>query len=540
MTIGQRVAQVSSMTQAQINALGDELYQVGIITTKPAHGYTTAEVKTGLQGAFELAQQSGASSLSGYLQQRQANGLTAASTAGATSVSAPSVVQQDVYQAQDITASVNASAQRLLGRNATPQEIQDITNIMNQSAATKAQSQVQGDLSVQQQDIATKNAAASTTQNVTTPGTPQGQGFAQDLLGMLGLPVTQQNVAAIDAWHQAEGGNAKFNPLNTTQGASGASNYNSVGVKNYTSYQQGLQATAQTLQNGHYRNILAALQAGNNAGAVANAVASSPWGTSGKLMFEILGGGGAGPEHVPSQGGTQATTTAYGNAFVNPVGPGLKQGRTDQGVDFSGAGSLFAVGDGTIVNVTNPGWSMSGGPPTFIALKLNNPPDPQHSMVYYAEDINPHVQVGQQVKAGEVIGQATGVGSGIEIGWANPSAIGQSLAGPGENGATSEGQNFLSFIQGNPSITGSASTPSGGIDLYSSPVVKQVDSAQSAPEAADYYYMNSQSKEYQQNNLLTVFKAIADRVGVSAAGDANIAVRNTPVNMTPIGGAKIA
>ena len=59
----------------------------------------------------------------------------------------------------------------------------------------------------------------------------------------------------------------------------GATVFNSVGVKAYTSWKQGLQATVITLRNGYYEAILAALRRGDDASAVAAAVGASPWGT---------------------------------------------------------------------------------------------------------------------------------------------------------------------------------------------------------------------------------------------------------------------
>jgi hypothetical protein len=103
------------------------------------------------------------------------------------------------------------------------------------------------------------------------------------LLRQLMLPVTQDNVAALTAWEMAEGGHwnntAHYNPLNTTQPEPGATSMNSVGVKAYVSWAQGFLATIVTLHNGRYDAILAALASGNDASAVAQAVAASPWGT---------------------------------------------------------------------------------------------------------------------------------------------------------------------------------------------------------------------------------------------------------------------
>jgi nucleoid-associated protein YgaU len=105
--------------------------------------------------------------------------------------------------------------------------------------------------------------------------------------------------------------------------------------------------------------------------------------------------------------------TAPAVSFSNPIGPGLIAGRIDMGVDFGGAGPLYALGSGTIVSVYNSGWP--GG--AFIVIALDS-----GQYVYYAEDVAPAVVAGQRVAAGELIGHATGGGAGIEIGWADGAA----------------------------------------------------------------------------------------------------------------------
>ena len=127
-------------------------------------------------------------------------------------------------------------------------------------------------------------------------------GWAVGVLHAIGAPVTPQNLRALLAWQRAEGGGARFNPLNTTQGARGATNYNSVGVKNFTSEQQGIQATAKTLLNGHYGNIVGLLRSGQStAEQVATAVAHSPWGT-GSGVLRVLG---SGPVDLPHSAAPQ-------------------------------------------------------------------------------------------------------------------------------------------------------------------------------------------------------------------------------------------
>jgi hypothetical protein len=154
-------------------------------------------------------------------------------------------------------------------------------------------------------------------------------------------------------------------------------------------------------------------------------------------------------------------------SIFSPVGAGLTRGRTDQGVDFSGGGALYAVDSGTILATSNPGWP--GG--TFIALQLDHPVDALHSVIYYAEDIAPSVSVGQRVTAGQQIGRATGGTSGIEIGWADPSRIGASLASAegSISGATTAGQNFLAWITGGSALGANQTPPMVGatsVDQY--------------------------------------------------------------------------
>lgn len=135
-------------------------------------------------------------------------------------------------------------------------------------------------------------------------------GYAAAILQGIGAPSTPQNLLALHAWQQAEGGTATNNPFNTTQPFQGATNYNSVGVKNYATPEHGIQATIQTLQNGHYGNILQALHQGDNATAVGQAIANSPWGT-GSGVLRVLGSpNGLAPQVTPQV--SQAPSTTQG------------------------------------------------------------------------------------------------------------------------------------------------------------------------------------------------------------------------------------
>src|SRR5215467_3344251 len=102
---------------------------------------------------------------------------------------------------------------------------------------------------------------------------PGVQNWQAQILRGVGAPATPTNFDALAAWQRAEGGTALNNPFNTTlltPQATGA--INSVGVRNYATPEAGIQATIDTLNNGRYAPIIAALRAGNNAQAVASAV----------------------------------------------------------------------------------------------------------------------------------------------------------------------------------------------------------------------------------------------------------------------------
>ncbi len=138
----------------------------------------------------------------------------------------------------------------------------------------------------------------ATAQATTTPATaaPASTGalnragvdpvqWARDFLTRLNLPITNDNVRAVSAWEQAEGTAARFNPLATTQsGFQGETRFNSVGVKNYASYDDGINANVKAITNGLYGNVLDALKAGNSAERVGQAIADSPWGTHGGVL----------------------------------------------------------------------------------------------------------------------------------------------------------------------------------------------------------------------------------------------------------------
>jgi len=169
--------------------------------------------------------------------------------------------------------------------------------------------------------------------SVNAPGTILATGskldWAKQFLTNLGKPVTQQNIAAITTWMAYEGGqwnnSAHYNPLNTTQPEAGAVPINSVGVESYVSFNQGMQATIDTINNGRYKSILSALSTGNNTAGVLSAVNHSPWGT----QIPGYGGGTSGfGASMPSSGGGGGSTNVQ--ITVN-----IAQASQDEAVRFA-------------------------------------------------------------------------------------------------------------------------------------------------------------------------------------------------------------
>jgi hypothetical protein len=124
-------------------------------------------------------------------------------------------------------------------------------------------------------------------------GTGGGRGsytqttWARALLRAAGYRRTPCNVGAIAAWERAEGGHwvdpALHNPLNDARWMLGSwlmPGPNPAHVRSYPTWGSGLRATLRTLGGPDYVTIRAALADGNDAQAVATAVAQSPWGTN--------------------------------------------------------------------------------------------------------------------------------------------------------------------------------------------------------------------------------------------------------------------
>jgi hypothetical protein len=140
--------------------------------------------------------------------------------------------------------------------------------------------------------------------------------------------------------------------------------------------------------------------------------------------------------------------TVSAGGYSNPLRDinGLTPERIDQGVDYAGFGPLYAIGNGVVLATVGSGWPNG----TFIAYQLTDGPA-KGLVVFNAEDIQPQVSIGQTVTSSTVIGHMFAGPDGIEIGWADGSAIPNTMArryGQYQGGnSTAFGANFSQLLQ---------------------------------------------------------------------------------------------
>ena len=142
------------------------------------------------------------------------------------------------------------------------------------------------------------------------------------------------------------------------------------------------------------------------------------------------------------------------SGYSNPLaGASVTPERIDQGVDYSGSGTLSAIGAG---KVTYVGTSGTGWPGAFIEYQLAGGRD-SGRYVYYAEGVSPAggLHVGEMLQAGQPVARITGgSSSGIEIGWGSgvgtqplAQANGDWSAGDdASNVPSAEGKDFSALI----------------------------------------------------------------------------------------------
>jgi hypothetical protein len=174
-----------------------------------------------------------------------------------------------------------------------------------------------------------------------------------------------------------------------------------------------------------------------------------------------------GSRHPRSPSPAPAASAAA--AYANPLRAvsGLIAERIDMGVDFGGAGPVYALGDAVITGAIadDAGWPGGG----WITYRMTSGPAKGLS-VYLAEDVTPDVHVGAVVTARTVIATMFNGGAGIEFGWAQPdggsaeSQLAAAGAISGDGPFPSEvGLNFEELLQslGVPAANNRADSPHG-------------------------------------------------------------------------------
>ncbi len=166
--------------------------------------------------------------------------------------------------------------------------------------------------------------SAATINAMVAGGAVTQRDFAIALLERLGVHPSSTAIENIIRWEQAEGGNwsnsAAFNPLNTTLRLPGSMvmpGGSSAGVQAYRSWEQGLEATAQTLSG--YPGIIAALDA--PPATFERAVEASPWGT--RFSSTSIGAEPSASASPPRSAGAPSSGEGLGGWLVSTAEHGL-------------------------------------------------------------------------------------------------------------------------------------------------------------------------------------------------------------------------
>jgi len=113
--------------------------------------------------------------------------------------------------------------------------------------------------------------------------------WGRDLAIALGNPAPSRAIIRwISAWTVGEGTRARFNPLATTYDLPPNTAFNGVGVRNFETRAQGIEATVRTLRGNHpgYSDIVAGIR-GNDVQLAQDGLMIAPWGTNGSRVAQV-------------------------------------------------------------------------------------------------------------------------------------------------------------------------------------------------------------------------------------------------------------
>jgi phage protein U len=169
-----------------------------------------------------------------------------------------------------------------------------------------------------------------------------------DILQGLKAPTSANNISKLDAWNRCEGNEAGRsglpinNPFNTTLNYGGGINVNSAGVKAYSSWSIGLQATLITLQSSLYAQIVNNLRQDGPFQAFAGTVGASPWGTSGTCIASVSPN--AGPAGQPSSASSTVQGGSVNYNYAQLEGIWIQAGGNPQAAPMAAAIAMAESG----------------------------------------------------------------------------------------------------------------------------------------------------------------------------------------------------
>jgi len=161
---------------------------------------------------------------------------------------------------------------------------EDLRRVLHDPEARNAQQQVEAWTAYVNELIAARDKMIRKARRgfSFTPGEPVTyEAWASGFLDRLDAPRCDENLLIVVAWETSESTTAAYNPLATTHVMEGATDMNSVGVKNYVSLEQGLDAARDTLTGGAesygYGAIVDSLRVCAPAETTAATVNASAW-----------------------------------------------------------------------------------------------------------------------------------------------------------------------------------------------------------------------------------------------------------------------
>ena len=210
--------------------------------------------------------------------------------------------------------------------------------------------------------------------------------FANALLGALGLPDSKTNVDNVVGWEALEGGNwgntAKYNPLNTSEQAPGSVNYNTgqpgSGVQAYTNWQEGIDATVQTLQNSNptynYSGITAALNTSQPWNDFLKSLQNSSWdgGRYAGVSGSSTPGSGGNPDSQSYGTGQVATQQSGAAADAPSKNPGAKKLQGLEGILQAMQDLYSPPTPGVVADITSFGTAPIQGVVVMVFVRASS------------------------------------------------------------------------------------------------------------------------------------------------------------------------